>query len=164
MVFLLERKDKEDVGHARNMLHLVDDKYEIDGIYFFDPTFDCKKDEGNNFLFSYRFFAKDYIEMDELSGGIYVPREFKLFDEDNFDDFLALVEDLPGNLQLAFRLLTHYRLTFLLSVSKIHTHSNCSSILLTKKSYHEVLTLSCHLIFSDFSPVSDIEYLTLSSM
>lgn len=44
-------------GHARNICYIKDKKYDIDGIYFFDPTFDCKKKD-NSFLQSYRFFAK----------------------------------------------------------------------------------------------------------
>ena len=114
MVFLLNRKDDRHTGHARNMVHLVDEKYGIDGLYFFDPTFDCKKDDKNNFLFSYRFFAKDYIEMNELSGGVYYPRDFRIFEYEDFNDLLDRSEGLPDNLQLAFRLLTDYKMSTLL--------------------------------------------------
>lgn len=113
MFFLDNRKDTT-TGHARNMVYLIDEKYGIDGIYFFDPTFDCKKDDENNFLFSYRFFAKDYIEMDELSGYKYIPRDYKLFDEKFFCALMDKCEDLTGNLELAFRLLVLSRVNTLL--------------------------------------------------
>lgn len=114
MTFLLNRRRNGDTGHARNMVHLVDEKYKIDGLYFFDPTFDCKKDEQNNFLFSYLFFAKDYLEMDELSYGVYYPRDFKLFDSSYFETLIDECEELGDDRAAAYRLLTNYRITTLL--------------------------------------------------
>lgn len=55
-VYKLESTTR-NVGHYRNICYIKDKKYNIDGIYFFDPTFDCKK-EDNSFLKSYRFFSK----------------------------------------------------------------------------------------------------------
>lgn len=56
MVKLQERG--KDVGHARSMIYVKDDKYDIDGIYYFDPTWDSRKIiNGNNYLNSYKFFA-----------------------------------------------------------------------------------------------------------
>jgi hypothetical protein len=114
MMFILNRKDGSHIGHARNMVHLVDEKYGIDGLYFFDPTFDCKKDEKNNFLFSYRFFAKDYKEISELSRGIYYPRDFKIFESESFEELVDKSDELPGDLALAFNLLTEYKMSTLL--------------------------------------------------
>lgn len=113
-VFLLNNRRDTTTGHARNMVHLQDDKYGIDGIYFFDPTFDCKKDEENNFLFSYRFFAKDYIEMCELSGDKYIPRDFKLFDERFFYALMDKCEELDGDLGTVFKVLNLSRVNTLL--------------------------------------------------
>ena len=59
MIFLLNNKHDTTSGHARNMVYMIDEKYGIEGIYFFDPTVDCKKDYFNSFLYSYRLFAKD---------------------------------------------------------------------------------------------------------
>ncbi len=114
LMFYLDNKNNSTTGHARNMVYLIDEKYGIDGIYFFDPTFDCKKDDKNNFLFSYRFFAKDYIEMDELSNYQYIPRDFKLFDEEFFCSLMDKCECLDGNLELAFRLLVLSKVNTLL--------------------------------------------------
>lgn len=113
MFFLINRSD-DSRGHARNMVYLHDEKYSIDGLYFFDPTFDCKKDMENNFLFSYRFFAKDYIEMDELSGYSYLPRDFELFDEERFDLLMDMCEELDGNTSLAFKTLINLKINTLL--------------------------------------------------
>ena len=113
MFFLINRSD-DSRGHARNMVYLHDEKYSIDGLYFFDPTFDCKKDMENNFLFSYRFFAKDYIEMDELSGYSYLPRDFELFDEERFDLLMDMCEELDGNTSLAFKTLINFKINNLL--------------------------------------------------
>lgn len=113
MTFLLANKNDSTTGHARNMLHLEDEKYGIEGLYFFDPTFDCKKDDKNNFLLSYRFFAKDYKEMDTLSHGIYFPQDFKLFDNENFFEMLDRSEEI-GDLRDALSILTDYRINTLL--------------------------------------------------
>ena len=51
--------------HARNMVYVKDEKYNINGIYFFDPTWDCKK-ENNDYLKSYKFFARTKSEMDVI--------------------------------------------------------------------------------------------------
>ncbi len=116
-MFLLNNRRDKTSGHARNMVYLVDEKYGIDGIYFFDPTWDCKKDDNNNFLFSYRYFAKDYIEMDELSmatGHFYIPRDFKLFDEKYFYALMDKCEELNGEPEMAFKILLASRVNTLL--------------------------------------------------
>lgn len=83
IVFCLTGKES---GHARNLVHLTDEKYGIDGLYFFDSTFDCKKDEENSFLFSYKYFAKTFREMDDFSNGKYAPITYKYFDTDMIED------------------------------------------------------------------------------
>lgn len=55
----------EENGHARNIVFLKDEKYDIEGIYLFDTTWDSKrKNQGNDFLSSYQYFAKtkDFFE------------------------------------------------------------------------------------------------------
>ena len=46
------------IGHARVAVYVKDDKYNIDGIYMFDPTYNCKKNESNKHFDSYVYFAK----------------------------------------------------------------------------------------------------------
>ena len=58
--YLYNLKDKYDIsGHTRNVIYVKDEKYNIDGVYFFDSTWDSKyaKDD-NKYLNSYLFFAK----------------------------------------------------------------------------------------------------------
>ncbi len=59
-VCILMSKTDEKKGHARNVMYLKDDKYDIEGVYFSDPTFDSKKNN-NDFLYSYRNFCKPYL-------------------------------------------------------------------------------------------------------
>ena len=46
-------------GHARSLVHVKDEKYNIDGYYMFDPTWDSKtRENDNSYLSSYKFFCK----------------------------------------------------------------------------------------------------------
>lgn len=51
-------------GHAYNMVYIKDKKYDINGVYYFDATWDRKRDETNSFLDRYKYFAltKNTIE------------------------------------------------------------------------------------------------------
>lgn len=54
----LEKID-EDSGHLRNMVYVKDPKYGIDGVYYFDTTWDSKEADGDNsYLDSYYYFAR----------------------------------------------------------------------------------------------------------
>lgn len=91
MVFTLLLPDAP--GHARNLVYVQDEKHGINGLYFFDPTFDCKKEEKNQFLYSYRFFAKTKEEIDALSG---YPFLYETYDKFSEASVLALEEQLSG--------------------------------------------------------------------
>lgn len=46
-------------GHARNLAYIKDSKYDIDGVYYFDLTWDSKAFYSkNNYLRGYKFFAR----------------------------------------------------------------------------------------------------------
>lgn len=51
--------------HSIAIAHIKDEKYDIDSIYYFDPTFDRKRDETNNHFNRYYAFAKNRVEMIE---------------------------------------------------------------------------------------------------
>ena len=56
-------------GHARNVVYIKDDKYDIDGVYYFDPTWDSKKEENDNsYLRRYKYFArtKEYMDKNNI--------------------------------------------------------------------------------------------------
>ena len=62
--YVLKKTDDPSNGHIRNMVYVKDDKYNINGVYLFDPTWDSKKSDGDtNFLNKYLFFAKTINEM-----------------------------------------------------------------------------------------------------
>lgn len=113
IVFCLAGKDS---GHARNLVHLIDDKYGIDGLYFFDPTFDCKKDEENSFLFSYKYFAKTFREMDDFSNGKYTPITYKYFDTNMIEDLDYSTSRDEIDMLKTLKLLTNTRVNGMLEL------------------------------------------------
>ena len=53
-------------GHLRNEIYVKDEKYNIDGVYYFDSTWDCRKPEcEERFPYTYNFFAKTANQMNE---------------------------------------------------------------------------------------------------
>lgn len=88
---------KGDKGHARNLVYVNDDKYDIDGYYFFDATWDSKKEEDSiNYLFSYRFFANTLEQMTYYDRGRLYSSDYPCFNESKFYEAMDLIED--GNL------------------------------------------------------------------
>jgi len=81
-------------GHARNVMYVKDDKYGIDGVYYFDPTWGSKKDENDKeYLYIYRFFGMTKKQMDEIDEGNYIddnlpinPEDIVWKFEDKFDE------------------------------------------------------------------------------
>lgn len=96
--FILDVKDSSE-SHARSLVYLNDDKYAIKGLYFFDPTFDSKKSEGNiSFLNRYLYFAKTYNQLAAQEKDNFVYSTYKYFDNDKV---IELEEKLiKGNIPL----------------------------------------------------------------
>ena len=89
-------------GHARNIIYVKDDKYDIDGVYFFDPTWNNNKGN-NNYLFSYRFFAITKEMMDKYDEGDLISQIFPIYTPDMVSVFNSVVknkgiENLPQDL------------------------------------------------------------------
>ena len=64
--YLVHLESNKGPGHSRNMVYIQDDKYDIDGVYYFDPTFDSKrKEDDNSYLYTYKSFAKTRKYMDK---------------------------------------------------------------------------------------------------
>ena len=92
-VFL--RQPGKKVGHARNVIRIKDDKYNVDGIYYFDPTWNSKKNKfDNNFMFSYRYFALTKEQMDEIDKGRIVDEEFPYFSNNMAQEFKKQAESV----------------------------------------------------------------------
>ncbi len=94
-------------GHVRVAVYVKDEKYDIDGVYFFDPTWDCKRnDDDNKFLLSYKYFAMTKEKMDEYDEGRIIDRRFPYFSSDmalEFDELVDRIdlEKLPSDFILS---------------------------------------------------------------
>lgn len=63
MDYIIARKDNNKKGHIRSLVYVNDKKYNVNGIFLFDPTWDSKKYEGDkSYLTSYKFFCKSKDE------------------------------------------------------------------------------------------------------
>lgn len=81
-------------GHARNEIYVKDEKYNVDGVYYFDTTWDSKKSENNNeYLSTYRFFAKTKSEMDELDKDKYTDQSFPYYSPEIAWKFEEILEN-----------------------------------------------------------------------
>lgn len=81
-------------GHARNEIYIKDEKYGVDGVYYFDPTWDSKKDENDiSYLSSYRFFAMTKSAMNSLDNGRFIDDMFPYFSSDIMWEFEEVVDE-----------------------------------------------------------------------
>ena len=79
----LHRKNTNK-GHRRNIVYVDDPKYDINGVYYFDTTWDSKKINGDSsYLDSYKFFCRNKNQINK-------------YDKINYEDLtLEGLEDLP---------------------------------------------------------------------
>ncbi len=77
MIYILDDR-KTAYYHARVAAFIEDQKYGVKGIYYFDPTWDCKE-EDDEFLSSYRYFAKTKSEMEQMENGRFADLTFGTF-------------------------------------------------------------------------------------
>ena len=85
--------DKSDKGHLRAGIYVKDDKYGIDGFYYFDPTFDCKKaDEDYEYIDNYAYFALTKDQMTRLCGTSGVEIGMEAYSKDFIDNFAELLK------------------------------------------------------------------------
>lgn len=62
--YILYKKENSKTGHVRSMVRVTDDKYNVDGVFLFDPTWDSKRNNNDkNYLTSYRFFCRTRDEL-----------------------------------------------------------------------------------------------------
>lgn len=81
-------------GHARNEIYVKDEKYGVDGVYYFDPTWDSKKDENDiSYLSSYRFFGMTKSTMDSIDKGRFIDDMFPYFSSDIMWEFEKIVDE-----------------------------------------------------------------------
>ena len=92
-VFYLENKTDEKHGHSRNIVYIKDDKYDIDGVYLFDTTWDSKKDD-KSFLNKYLYFAKTFDELKSIDERMnLVSTDYSLLDDHIFTSIIESFEE-----------------------------------------------------------------------
>ena len=80
-------------GHARNVVYVKDPKYDIDGVYYFDPTWDSKrKNETNEYLLSYHFFARTKQSMDEEENYKYQDIRLQSYSKDLYEKIKKIID------------------------------------------------------------------------
>lgn len=76
-------KNHQKTGHRINIVYINDEKYDINGIYYFDLTWNSKTNEiDNNYLNSYLFFAKTKKQIDKYYQCRYQDNTFKALSEE----------------------------------------------------------------------------------
>ena len=66
-ICFLKNNSKNGQGHARNLVYVKDEKYGIEGFYFFDLTLDRKINSDSNLFFNvFRGFAKTKSQIDAI--------------------------------------------------------------------------------------------------
>ena len=91
----IKRKDNPRLGHRRNMIYVNDPKYDVNGIYFFDATWDSKKKNNEfSFLDSYRFFCKTKKEINKYDSINY--EDLTLDEIDNASDIFESIISTSG--------------------------------------------------------------------
>lgn len=89
----LKKLTAENIGHKRNMVYVKDEKYNIDGVYYFDATWDSKKNSySNNYLYSYKNFAKtrSYIDLNEFRE--YKDVSFPTYKKGLYDEISGIIQ------------------------------------------------------------------------
>ena len=83
----LEIDNNKNDGHVRTMINVNDSKYDIQGLFLFDPTWDSKRSKNNNdYLSSYKFFAKNvkYMEKYDIYAGLDDNKFIKYYNDDYY--------------------------------------------------------------------------------
>ncbi len=92
-MYSIKNSDNKKHGHRRNIAYVKDDKYKINGIYYFDTTWDSKRSiNDNSYLKSYRFFARTKRDVDVYSIK-YTDRTFEGFNIDMIFEFEKIVNE-----------------------------------------------------------------------
>ncbi|MBR6690989.1 MAG: hypothetical protein IKL65_06620 [Bacilli bacterium] len=87
------RYKNKNVGHERNYIYLKDDKYNINGVFFLDATWDSKRN--NEYLDNYRYFLKpfNFFKAVTPTEEIISPTKFQLL-EKNKEEMSSYVDNL----------------------------------------------------------------------
>lgn len=90
----LRYKNKEN-GHRRNYIYLKDDKYDIDGVFFLDATWDSNKND--NYIDNYNYFLKPFNFFRHINPNefVYSPNKFKILEKrkDELIEYINTLEE-----------------------------------------------------------------------
>lgn len=80
-------------GHVRNEIYVKDEKYGVDGVYYFDPTWDSKQSENDDsYLLSYKFFGITKSALDAVDKGKRVDKNFPYYSKHLIQEFQEEVD------------------------------------------------------------------------
>ena len=92
-------------GHAKNLIYVKDEKYNLNGVFSFDPTYGCKQKDDNSHFDSYNFFARncskryydcnslDLVPLETIAKKIESDKKYRLSLEEE-----AKIKDVYGKL------------------------------------------------------------------
>lgn len=86
--YYVKSTSNKNSGHAYNMAYIKDKKYDINGVYYFDATWDRKRDESNNFLDRYKYFALTKNTIERYQNYSYIDNTLPSFSENLLYDFI----------------------------------------------------------------------------
>jgi len=91
--YTVHLENSDDKGHVRNVIYVKDSKYDIDGVYYFDSTWDSKKAENDNsYLYRYKYFAKTRSYMEEHNNSDFKDKFCPLYFDDIYEKVKSIVE------------------------------------------------------------------------
>lgn len=101
MMYSIKPINPQLPGHRRNIAYVKDDKYAIEGVFYFDPTWDSKKtDDDVSYLDSYKFFCLPKEDIEIYTKGKFVDRTFNGYSDSlcwEFEDIITEegIEQVP---------------------------------------------------------------------
>lgn len=118
MKFVLSPLNGKD-SHMRSLVYVKDEKYNIDGMYFFDPTYDCKKDNSDSFLERYLCFAKTYRQIIKLDSENFDSPFYRYMDDEAIDEIESLFSEDEISVLDLYRKLNFSYLNKILRFAKV---------------------------------------------
>ena len=102
IVSLENKYDKKAAGHARNVAYVKDDKYGIDGVYYFDTTGDRKRKKiDNDYFNNYKYFAQTQKQISEKARHLTEINNKAILDairngtiEDSIDEIIDTIDSI----------------------------------------------------------------------
>lgn len=114
------------IKHQRTAVYIKDEKYKIDGVYVFDPCYDCKK--SNNYIDNYNYFGL-LLNESEIDS----PSTTNEINNISYEEFLSIYEEncLPVELRINNIQKTEYMLKRAFAFINESSFETVSSIIRT---------------------------------